>query len=104
MTVTKPSKPEDEYFTRVEAEKKQKLAGEYQEKINKEERQQLKELHWMHCPRCGLELQEIVYRGVRVDKCFHCYGVFLADDELEQIAGGESGFLKGFLSLFQYNK
>ena len=100
MSTPTPSKAEDEYFVRVEAEKEAKLAEERRKEIDAEERQQMKDLHWMHCPKCGMELHEIVYRGVKIDKCFCCHGIYLDDGELEQLAGNESGFLKGFLSLF----
>lgn len=100
-STVKPSKPEDEYFARVEAEKKRKRAEEYHRQLDEAERQKLKETHWMRCPKCGMELHEIVFRGVRMDKCFHCQGIFLDDGELEKITGGEYGFVKGLVSLFQ---
>lgn len=100
MTTSKPSKPEDEYFARVELEKKQKQAEEHRKELDDEEHLRLKELHWMRCPKCGMELHPIVFRGVTVDKCFHCQGVFLDDGELDKIAGHESGFLPGLMSLF----
>ena len=101
MTVIKPSHTEEEYFARLEAEKKRKLAADYGKKLTQEEGRRLKELHWMHCPKCGMELHSIPYRDVTIDKCFICNGVFLDDGELEKIAGRESGFLKGILSLFK---
>ena len=102
MTATKPTKQEEEYFVRVEAEKKKKLAEERKRQLDEAEREHLKQLHWMHCPKCGLELHEIVFRGVRMDKCFHCGGVYLDAGELEKVAGHEGGFLPGVLSLFKF--
>ncbi|MBI4196959.1 MAG: zf-TFIIB domain-containing protein [Deltaproteobacteria bacterium] len=101
MTISKPSQPEEEYFARLEVEKKLKLSHEKRGKISEAEIKRLKELHWMHCPKCGMDLHPIPYRGVTLDKCFHCHGVYLDDGELEKIAGSESGFLKGLLSLFK---
>jgi hypothetical protein len=101
MTAPKPSQTEEEYFARVEAEKKKKLAEEKTKKLTQEEFEKLKALHWMHCPKCGMELHPIPYKGVTLDKCFHCHGVYLDDGELEKIAGSESGFLKGVFSLFK---
>ena len=57
-----------------------------------EERDRLRALHWMHCPKCGCELDEITFRGVKVDKCLACGGVFLDDGELEQLAGKPGWF------------
>ncbi len=46
-----------------------------------------RKLHWMRCAKCGAQMDEIVFRGVRVDKCFACGGVYLDDGELEQLVG-----------------
>jgi hypothetical protein len=97
----KPSHTEEEYFAKVEAEKKKKLSEEGRKKLTKEDEERLKALHWMRCPKCGMELHPIPYRGITLDKCFHCQGVYLDDGELEKIAGQEGGFLKGVLSLFK---
>ncbi len=102
MSPTKtPSRPEDEYFARVEAEKKRKLAEEHREALDKAQREKLKKTHWMHCPKCGLTLHPVVFRGVTIDKCFHCHGVYLDEGELDKIAGKADGFLPGLMSLFK---
>lgn len=101
MTQTKPSHTEEEYFTRVEAEKKKKLSEDNQKKLSEEERRLLRATHWMHCPKCGMDLHPIPYKGVTIDKCFSCHGVYLDDGELEKIAGEASGFLHGLLGLFK---
>lgn len=43
----------------------------------------------MRCPKCGLELQTVKHRGVEVDTCFACGGVFLDKGELEAVAQPE---------------
>ncbi|MBK6916071.1 MAG: zf-TFIIB domain-containing protein [Deltaproteobacteria bacterium] len=53
----------------------------------------------MHCPKCGMELSEITFRGVKVDKCFACGGVWLDDGELEELAG-KPGFFEALRRLF----
>lgn len=70
-------------------------------KLQEAEKIKLKELHWMRCPKCGMELHAILFKGVTIDKCFGCHGVFLDDGELEALAGKESGFISGVLSLFK---
>lgn len=102
MTAPKPSHTEQEYFARVEAEKKKKLAEEKRRLLTEQQREEFKRLHWMHCPKCGMELHPVPYKGVTLDKCFECSGVYLDDGELEKIAGQESGFLKGVQSLFRF--
>jgi uncharacterized protein len=62
-------------------------------------RESLRKLHFMHCPKCGSELDEITFRGVRVDKCFACGGVWLDDGELEELAG-KPGFFEALRRFF----
>ncbi len=95
--------PEEEYFAREDLAKIQKLAEETRSKMALDEQEKLKQLHWMHCAKCGHELHAIPFRGLTIDKCFHCGGVFLDNGELEKLAGGESGFMNAVLSLFKTN-
>jgi hypothetical protein len=62
------------------------------QELDEDERAALKQLHWMRCPKCGSELDEIIFRGVKIDKCFPCGGVYLDDGELEQLAGKPGWF------------
>lgn len=82
----KPSEKEDEYFFRLEFEKRKKAEEEKLALINEQEKLKLKELHYMHCPKCGQGLIEINYKEIIVDKCSHCDGVWLDAGELEQIS------------------
>ena len=100
---TKHLTPEEEYFAQENLAKMKKLALEKHAKLAAEEKERLKKLHWMHCAKCGSDLQEVLFRGVTIDKCFQCGGVFLDDGELEKLSGGESGFVSSVLSLFKYN-
>jgi len=63
------------------------------------EREAQRRLHFMHCPKCGADLDEITFRGVRVDKCFACGGVWLDDGELEELAG-KPGFFEALRNFF----
>lgn len=104
MSLKKPHETEEEYFARLEAEKKKKLEEELKRQKEKEEREQLKQLHWMHCPKCGMELKEEVFKGIRIDRCTSCNGVWLDNGELEQLAGKESGFISEVLGFFSKKK
>jgi len=46
-----PKKQEEEYFARIEFDKRQKALAEKQNRLQKTERTHLKEEHWMHCPK-----------------------------------------------------
>lgn len=101
MTMEKPSSAEEEYFAKLEFERKKKAAEEIERKMKEEERRRLRDLHHMRCPKCGMELAEVEYRGVRIDRCTSCNGVWLDAGELDQVAGAEAGFLGGFVKLFK---
>lgn len=99
--MTKHLTPEEEYFAREDLAKIQKLAEEKRDQMEQAEQEKLKQLHWMHCAKCGHELHPVEFRGMTIDKCFHCGGVFLDKGELEKLAGQESGVMHAVLSLFK---
>jgi len=96
----KPSTKEEEYFARQQAELKRKLAEEARARLQAEERERVRQLHYMKCPKCGLDLDEVVFSDVRVDKCFNCGGLWLDDGELDTLVQKESGFLAKLRSIF----
>ena len=109
MDAKKSSKAEEEYFARLEVERRKKAAEELNKKRSEEEirktkakRKRLKELHWMRCPKCGQELEEITFRGVKIDKCKGCSGIWLDPGELEILAGKEKGLLGIIIKSFRY--
>ena len=87
--MAKPSDTEEEYFARENAERMRKLAAEQQKSLAEGEREKLRKLHHMRCPKCGMELKEIPVRGVEVDRCFNCNGTWLDAGELEKLAKGQ---------------
>ncbi len=97
----KPSEKEEEYFARLEFERRKKQEAENQARIVEEEKHKLKELHYMACPKCGMKLIEIDYKGIAVDKCSVCEGVWLDAGELEAIARLEKGMLDKWFSVFK---
>jgi hypothetical protein len=97
----KPSQQEEEYHARLEFERRKKVEEERLAKMVAEERDKLKQLHYMRCPKCGMELIAIDYRGVEVDKCSACEGIWLDAGELEQIAGLEKKSLDKWFSVFK---
>ncbi|MFH2012127.1 MAG: zf-TFIIB domain-containing protein [Pseudomonadota bacterium] len=96
----KPSESEEEYFIRIEMEKKKKIMEEQQKKLAEGEKDRLKELHYMRCPKCGMELAEIDYRDIKIDKCFSCEGVWLDAGELEAVSKLEKTFIDKFFIVF----
>jgi hypothetical protein len=97
----KPTEREEEYFARVEFERRKKIEQEQQKKLAAAEKDRLKALHFMKCPKCGMGLIEIDYRGIKVDKCSACDGVWLDSGELDSVAGLEKSVLDGLFSVFK---
>ncbi len=99
--IYKPSEKEEEYFKKQEIERLRKLQEEKKKLLKEEERKKLKELHYMKCPKCGMDLQEIEYKDIKIDKCFSCEGIFLDKGELEQVIRKEGeGILKKISKIF----
>ena len=82
----KPSEREAEYIAKMEFEKRKKIEEEKHKKLKVEEKKRLKDLHNMRCPKCGMELIEIDYKEIKVDKCSECAGIWLDSGELEAVA------------------
>lgn len=99
--MVRPSEQEEEYFARLEYEKKRKLEEEKHKKLAEEEKKRLKELHYMKCPKCGMELIEIDYKGIKVDKCSECEGIWLDAGELEAVSKLEKSGLDKLFSVFK---
>ncbi|MFZ9885876.1 MAG: zf-TFIIB domain-containing protein [Myxococcota bacterium] len=96
------SRNEDEFFAREDALKLQKLHQEKLRSVATQEREAQKQLHHMHCPKCGWNLQTIQWRDVEVEKCLDCGAIVLDDGELEKLAGSETSgtWVRDFFSLF----
>jgi protein-arginine kinase activator protein McsA len=98
----KPSNTEEEYFARENAERLRKLAADQKKAMAADEREKLRKQHFMRCPKCGMELKEIALRGVQVDRCFSCNGLWLDEGELEKLAGkGGEGITAAILRVFK---
>jgi hypothetical protein len=96
-----PSQKEEEYFARVELEKKKRLEEERLKTLAEEEKSRLRDLHHMRCPKCGMKLKEIDYKGVNVDKCFSCDGVWLDAGEMDVLAKLDRPALDKLFSVFK---
>jgi acetyl-CoA carboxylase beta subunit len=98
--VRKPSEKEEEYFVRRDFEARKKAEEEKQKRLAEEEKRKAKDLHWMKCPKCGMNLIEVDYKAIKVDKCSACDGVWLDAGELERVAEMEKGALDKLFSVF----
>lgn len=83
---TNPSKREAEGFALHELENLNKIEEKRQKKRDEKRKRQARVLHWMKCPKCGMDLIEIDYKHIKMDKCSHCSGIWLDAGEMEQVA------------------
>jgi len=95
-----PSRNEDEYFAKQDAE----LIKAMRNLLDKEREMEERRAHYMKCPKCGADLTEEQYHHLKVDICPECQGVWFDGGELDllrqmQKSGGQ-GLLKGLLDLF----
>ena len=96
-----PITSEDQYFARQEVERKRRWAKEREAQLIAERAEPERDACVMKCPRCGAQLEEIAFGGVRIDKCFGCEGIWLDKGELEMIRKKEAGFVGALLNVFR---
>lgn len=97
----KPSEKEEEYFARMEFERRKQIEEEKRIKMEAEEKERLKELHYMQCPKCGMNLIEIDYKNIKIDKCSSCQGIWLDAGELDSISNLEKSTLDKLFGVFK---
>ena len=97
----KPSSSEEEYFARIEVERRRKVAEEREANLAADERERARQLHFMKWPKCGSELEEFALGDVRIDKCLSCEGIWLDAGELETIRKMEAGFMGRLMNVFR---
>ena len=98
MALDKPSDQEDEFFIKMEKERLKKLRAELDKKRETDSKDKRKNTHWMKCPKCGTDLDEIDYQKVKIDRCGECKGIWLDAGELELLVEGEAKVTKGLLN------
>lgn len=78
---TEPSRNEDEYFIKQDAELLKQMRARLDAERAKAERSD----EGMKCPRCGAALEERQYHHAVVDVCSKCGGMWLDAGEIEII-------------------
>lgn len=94
-----PSRNEDEYFARVDAD----LRKELRAKADAERAQRIA-AERNKCPRDGATLVSRESSQVVIDQCPQCEGIWLDKGELEILAAGKTenaGFVGSLLNLFK---
>ena len=91
MTQDKPSRNEDEYFAREDAELMRRQRDRAHAAFLEAERK----THIMKCPKDGYDLATNEYHGVQLESCPHCGGMWLDAGELDAVAHEEHHSLLG---------
>jgi Zn-finger nucleic acid-binding protein len=95
MTTDKPSRNEDEYFVKQDAELLRKQRAQADAAAVDSERKS----HYMKCPKDGFDLASSLYHGVQIETCPHCGGMWLDAGEVEAVSHEERpGLLTRVLS------
>ena len=82
----KPSRNEEEYFAKREADVLRARRGA----AEKAERDSARRSHYMKCPKCGADLHTKQWKGIQVDRCPECHGVWFDAGEAEAMIKHEA--------------
>ena len=94
-----PSEKEEQYFIEQEMKRLKKLHDEHLREQADEERQRMKELHFMHCTKCGQRMEATLLQGIEIEVCPDCGGIYLDAGELQKIMDEKKwGPISGALS------
>ena len=75
---------ERKLLEQVRREREQRLEA-YREETEKEDRERLRQAHWMRCPKCGNEMKVEQLEGIEIERCSVCGGMFFEHNELQTL-------------------
>jgi hypothetical protein len=81
--MSKGRKAEQELAKKREMLEKREAALALREKHFSDLERKIKDIHTLHCPRCGYELQTVLAESLEVETCEACKGVWIGRAELE---------------------
>jgi uncharacterized protein len=58
---------------------------------------ELRDQHWMKCPKCGHDLKTQTLAEIDIDRCTHCEGIFLDAGEIDALVRKKESEGRGFL-------
>lgn len=93
MPDPKPSRNEDEYFVKLDAE----LIKAQRARLDAEREAYERNAHFMKCPKCGAGLREESHGPVKIDVCPECRGMWLDAGEFELMGSVGEGNIGGFI-------
>ncbi len=58
---------------------------------------EMRDLHWMKCPKCGHDLKTETLSGIDIDRCTFCEGIYLDAGEIDTLVRKKDSEGKGFV-------
>lgn len=93
MSDSKPTRSEDEYFIKQDAE----LIKQQRARLDSERARADRRMHFMKCPKCGADLAETEFAHMKIDRCGECGGVWLDKGELEMLEHVDQSNIRSFV-------
>lgn len=91
---------EEEYFKRRDLELLAKTRAELDAERARLAAVQAHGPHWMKCPKCGSDLQEVLHHHIKLERCPKCGGVFLDEPEMKLLLHRPVGVVDSLLGMF----
>jgi uncharacterized protein len=89
----KPSRNEDEFFAKQDAE----LLKAQRARLDSERSRAERKSHYMRCPKCGADLVETDFHHIKIDKCPECGGIWLDHGEMEMLEHIDQSQIRSFV-------
>jgi uncharacterized protein len=93
MNDKKPSRTEDEYFVKQDAE----LIKEQRARLDTQRASAERQSHFMKCPKCGHDLVETNFQQIKIDRCPSCHGVWFDAGEVEMMEHLDQSKIRSFV-------
>lgn len=88
-----PSRNEDEYFARHDAD----LIKERRERLDAARARQERQSHYMKCPKCGADLTTSDFHHIKIERCSECGGLWFDKGELEMLEHIDQSNVRQFM-------
>jgi uncharacterized protein len=99
--IKKKMSKEEEHFYNLNKQLIERKRKELDAKRAEQKKAELKATHWMRCPKCGHQMEEVNHMGIMVDRCTDCSGMYFDKGELELLLQVKpEGFLEGLKEEF----
>ena len=89
----KPSRNEDEFFARQDAE----MIKQQRASLDAERALQERKSHYMKCPKCGASLTTSDFHHIKIDRCGECGGMWFDKGEIEMLEHIDQSQIRQFM-------